>query len=87
MAPPFTPMQKIVGKARAVIKLFVVTLRFIVHPTDFLRLYNREAEVEDSVLDIALLSLEREFTERIIALEARVAQLEASLGGASGPGA
>ncbi len=77
MAPTFTLQQKIYGKTRAIAKLFVVTLRFIAHPVDFLRLYHREAEVADSVLDVALLSLEQQFLERIEVLEARIVELEA----------
>jgi hypothetical protein len=69
--------QKIVGKARAAAKFLMVMSRFIIHPGDFLRLYQREASVADSVLDIAVLSLEQEFQERIAALEARIAILEA----------
>ena len=86
MAVTLTLQQKVLGKMRALVKLCVVTLRFIVHPIDFLRLYQREVEVADSVLDVALLSLEQEFTERLVALEARVAQLESSKNVASGPG-
>ncbi len=85
MAPTFTLQQKIVGKTRAIAKLCVVTLRFIAHPVDFLRLYHREADVADSVLDIALISLEQQFLERIEVLEARVIELEERLG-AVGPG-
>jgi uncharacterized protein YceH (UPF0502 family) len=53
--------------------------RFVVHPGDFIRLYQRESAVADTVLDVAVLSLEQEFQERITALEARVAELEARL--------
>jgi hypothetical protein len=73
-----TLTQKIVGKARAVAKLLVVLTRFVLHPGDFIRLYQREAVVADSVLDVALISIEQEFTERLDALAARVAELEAS---------
>ncbi len=79
VAPTLTPQQKIIGKARAIAKLVVVTLRFIAHPVDFLRLYHREAEVADSVLDIALISLEQEFLERLEVLEARIVDLENKL--------
>jgi len=75
--------ERIIGKARALARVTVILLRFIVHPGDFLRLYQREATVADSVLDIAILSLEQEFQERIAALEARVAELEGL--GASAP--
>jgi len=71
-----TTMEKITGKIRAVLRLILVLARFIVHPGDFIRLYHREAVVADSVLDIALINLEREFLERITALEARIAELE-----------
>jgi hypothetical protein len=64
------------GKSRALVRFMVLMARFIVHPGDFLRLYQREATVADSVLDVAVLSLEQEFQERISALEARVAELE-----------
>jgi hypothetical protein len=79
VAPTLTLPQKIYGKTRAVAKLCVVTLRFIAHPVDFLRLYHRESEVADSVLDVALLSLEQQFLERIEVLEARIVELEARL--------
>jgi hypothetical protein len=82
VASTLTTQQKIVGKARAIAKLMVVTLRFVAHPVDFLRLYHREAEVADSVLDIALISLEQEFLERIEVLEARVRELEAKIANA-----
>ena len=86
MVEQLSIQEKIIGKTRAVAKLVVVTLRFIVHPIDFLRLYHREAEVADSVLDVALLSLEQEFNERITALEARIAELEGVQGHVVGSG-
>ena len=86
MPASLTLQQKIIGKLRAIVKLCVVTLRFIVHPIDFLRLYHREADVADSVLDVALLTLEQQFTERIEALESRIAQLESSPHSPSGSG-
>ena len=86
MVEQLSIQEKIIGKTRAVAKLVVVTLRFIVHPIDFLRLYHREAEVADSVLDVALLSLEQEFNERITALEARIAELEGAPGHVVGSG-
>jgi len=76
MAEAPSTRDKIIGRTRAVGKLVVVLLRFILHPGDFIRLYQREAVVADSVLDVALISLEREFQERIAALEARVSELE-----------
>jgi hypothetical protein len=76
MSQPLTIRQKIVGKTRATGRFLVLMARFVVHPGDFMRLYQREAAVADSVLDIAVLSLEQEFHERIAALEARVAELE-----------
>ena len=79
MGPPLTLQQKIIGKTRAVAKLIHILSRFVFHPGDFLRLYQRESVVADSVLDVALISLEHEFQERIDALEARVAELEARL--------
>jgi hypothetical protein len=69
--------QQIRGKSRALVRFIVIMARFIVHPGDFLRLYQRESEVADTVLDVTVLSLEQEFQERIAALEARVAELEA----------
>ena len=86
MVEQLSIQEKIIGKTRAVAKLVVVTLRFIVHPIDCLRLYHREAEVADSVLDVALLSLEQEFNERITALEARIAELEGAPGHVVGSG-
>jgi hypothetical protein len=68
--------QKIRGKSRAFVRFVVLMARFILHPGDFLRLYQREATTADSVLDVAVLSIEQEFQERISALEARVAELE-----------
>lgn len=66
-------------KARAGGRFLVLMARFVVHPGDFIRLYQRESAVADTVLDVAVLSLEQEFQERITALEARVAELEARL--------
>ncbi len=84
MAQSLTLQQKIVGKTRAMGKFLVLMMRFIMHPGDFIRLYQREAVVADSVLDVAMISLEREFNEQIDALAARVAQLEAQLEATSG---
>ncbi len=84
MAQQLTVAQRFIAKLRAVAKLCVVTMRFIVHPIDFLRLYHREAEVANSVLDVALVTIEQEFTERIAALEARVTELEDERGAGRG---
>jgi hypothetical protein len=77
MTEPLSLQQKIVGKLRAVGTLVRILFRLLLHPGELIRLYQRESNVADSVLDIALISLEHEFQERIDALEARVAELEA----------
>jgi hypothetical protein len=76
MTAPLTLQQKIIGKIRAVGKLISILFHFILHPGDLIRLYHRESVVADSVIDVALISLEHEFQERIDALESRVAELE-----------
>jgi hypothetical protein len=76
MAKALSTRQKITGKIRALGRFVIILTRFVVHPGDFLRLYQRESAVADSVLDIAVMSLEQEFHERIAALEARVTELE-----------
>ena len=76
MAARPSTLDRIIGKSRALARFVIIMMRFALHPGDFLRLYQREATVADSVLDIAILSLEQEFQERIAALEARVTELE-----------
>jgi hypothetical protein len=65
-------------KVMAVLRVGVVAVRFIVHPVDFLRLYQRESEIANSALDVAMLTLEDEFLSRVQHLEARIDELESS---------
>ena len=85
MSQPLTFKQKFRGRVHAVGRLVLLSFRFLFHPGDFLRLYQREAMAADTVLDVALISLEQEFQERLAELEARVVELEGRLAAAPGP--
>ena len=65
------------AKVHATFHVTVVSLRFIRHPGDFLRLYQRESEVANSALDFAMMTVEHDLLARIEALESRIAELEA----------
>lgn len=86
MAPPLTLKDKLVGKARAVGTLFKILVRFLMRPGELIRLYQRESTAADTLLEVSLIAIEREFQERIDALEARVAQLEEQVAVASRAG-
>lgn len=85
MASPRKIASKMKSKVRALARLLLVAARFVLHPADFLRLYYRESHVADSALDVALITLEDEFTSRLAALEARVAELEHGTVAPDGP--
>ena len=69
-------LGRLKGKLRAIAYLLRVSARFILHPTDFIALYHRDATVARTTLDVGLLHLERDMLEQIHALEQRVAELE-----------
>lgn len=86
MAPPMTLKDKIIGKLRAVGTLLKILVRFLARPGELIRLYQRESTAADTLLEVSLIAIEREFQERIDALEARVAQLEEQVAVASRAG-
>jgi hypothetical protein len=68
-------LGRLKGKLRAVAYLMRVSARFVLHPSDFVALYHRDATVARTTLDVGLLHLERDLSERLHALESRIAQL------------
>jgi hypothetical protein len=76
MTPALSFKDKVTGKTRAVGTLLKILVRFLRHPGELIRLYTRESTAADTLLEVTLIALEREFQERIDALEARIAQLE-----------
>jgi len=73
-------LKKIRGRFRALAKFSLLMLRFVLHPTDFVALYTREARIANSALDVGLATLEQEIRETTQALNARIDQLRRESG-------
>lgn len=65
------------GRIKALLRLGVVLLRFIVHPVDFLRLYDREAAIAQTAHDYTLQRAQNDLRDAVTHLEAEIAALRA----------
>jgi hypothetical protein len=67
------------GPVRIIVQRIKLTIRFIVHPNDFLALYNNEALVTDAAVAYSVQRIENELHDSVQALRKELDDLRAQL--------